>query len=164
MAIGPSPLSAGTPVRAKDFPRAQSNYDQTTAANIASTSYSATATDKPSETSVRVCAPTSGKIGVSLHAGPRNNSATVDRLYVTYRVLEGDPNSGTLIQTDDVKYGVSNAAVSDAADDYSYGSHFTVVGGLTPGTYYYFQLRYRTSLGGGTADLAFTAITCWPLP
>lgn len=164
MAEQHQPLSAGTVIRATNFPRSWSNYDMTTAANMTTTAYVATTTDDPNEVAVRCMAPTSGRIGVNLHAGPRSNSATADRLFVSFRVFQGDPSTGTLIQTDDVKYGRSNAAANDASDDYAYGSHFTVVNGLTPGTFYYFQVRYRTTLGNGSADLAFTGITAWPLP
>lgn len=164
MSASISPLSAGTKFRAVDFPRAQFAYDMSTIANTAVTSYTVNVAATNPEVAVRVMAPTSGKIGVCISGGPRNNSATSDRFFLAFRVLEGDPNNGTLIQTEDAKWGISNSATSDANDDYRYGGHFTVVGGLTPGTHYYFQTRFRTTLGNGTADCAFRSIMAIPLP
>lgn len=158
------PLAAGSNFRAVDFPRAQFAYDQSTVANSAVTSYTVNVAATNPEVAVRCLAPTSGKIGVCISGGPRNNSATSDRFFLAFRVLEGDPADGTLIQTDDAKWGISNTATPDASDDYSYGGHFTVVGGLNPGLYYYFQTRFRTTNGNSTADCAFRTIMAIPLP
>lgn len=154
------PLSAGTRVRAVDFPPTQTAYSQITQANISATSY----TLGSPEMAVRFMAPTSGRVLVTVSAGLRNNSATVDRVFVSFRVLEGDPDDADLIQTDEVKNGRSNYAVADAANDYEYGGHTTVVSGLTPGAYYYAQLRHRVTVGGGTADIAFRGISVIPIP
>jgi len=160
------PLSAGTNFRAVDFPRAQFAYDQSTIANWNTATYTVNVAATNPEVAVRCLAPTSGKIGVCISGGPRNNSTVVDRFFLAFRVLEGDPADGTLIQTDDAKWGISNTATSDASDDYSYGGHFTVVGGLTPGVYYYFQSRFRDTVAPvtGTADCAFRTLMAIPLP
>lgn len=152
-------LSAGTRVKAVDFPRAQQVSDQTTQANIADTSY---VTGTP-EVAVRVMAPSSGRVMVRVGAGPRNNTAAnQDRVFVSFRVFEGDPADNDLFQTEEVKLGLSNTGAG--ADDYSYGGHGTMVQGLTPGTYYYFQVRHRTTLGSGTADIGFRSILVTPIP
>ena len=154
------PLSSGTPVRAVDFPPSVQAYAQITIANITDTSY---VTGSP-EIAVRFMAPTSGRVMVTVAAGLRNNSATADRVFVSFRLFEGDPDDADLIQTNDVKYGVSNYAVSDAADDYAYSGHTTVVGGLDPGTFYYAQVQHHVTAGNGTADIAFRRITVIPVP
>jgi len=156
-----APLSSGTPVRALDFPPAQFNYDQTTIANITDTTY---VTGTP-EVAVRFMAPTSGRVAVNLSAGIRNNTAAnQDRVFVTFRILEGDPSDADVFWTEEVKYGRSNAARLDANDEFAYGGHVTVVGGLTPGQFYYAQVRHRTTLGSGTADISNRQILVFPVP
>lgn len=152
-------LSAGTRVKAVDFPRAQQVSDQTTQANITDTSY---VTGTP-EIAVRVMAPSSGRVLVVVGAGIRNNTAAnQDRVFVSFRAFEGDPADGNLFQTEEVKLGLSNTAAG--ADDYSYGAHGTMVQGLTPGSYYYFQIRHRTTLGSGSADISNRSILVTPIP
>lgn len=152
-------LSAGTRVKAVDFPRAAQYTDQTSQLNITDTSY----TEGVPEVAVRVMAPSSGRVLVALSAGIRNNTAAnQDRVFVSFRVFEGDPADNDLYQTEEVKLGLSNTGAG--ADDYSYGAHGTMVQGLTPGTYYYFQVRHRTTLGSGTADIANRAILVTPIP
>lgn len=150
-------LSAGTRVKALDFPRAYQSYHNTTIANISDTTY----TVGSPEVAVRFQAPTSGRVAVVISAGVRNNGANADRVFVAFRILEGDPADGDLVQTEDVKLGISNAATQ--ADDYQYGGQATMVGGLTPGTYYYAQVRHRTTLGSGTADIAHRHILVFPV-
>lgn len=152
-------LSAGTRVKAVDFPRAAQVTDQTSQLNMTNTTYS---TGDP-EVAVRVMAPSSGRVLVVVAAGIRNNTAAnQDRVFVSFRVFEGDPADNDLYQTEEVKLGLSNTAAG--ADDYSYGGHGTMVQGLTPGTYYYFQVRHRTTLGSGTADISNRSILVTPIP
>lgn len=157
------PLAAGTTVRALDFPPAMFAFDNSTTAanlNITSTSW---ALGSP-EVAVRFLAPTSGRVGVSLGATVRNNSAVVDRVFVGFRIMEGDPASGNTFQPVSAKYGRSNYAYADADDDGESGSQFTMVSGLTPGTYYYAQVQFRVTVGGGTADVLSRSILVIPLP
>lgn len=151
-------LAAGRRVKALDFPRTVDAYAQTTIANITDTSY----TVGTPEIAVRFMAPSSGRVAVNISAGVRNNSANADRLFIAFRILEGDPDNSDLIQTDDVRLGISNWATQ--TDAYQYGGHMTMVGGLTPGTHYYAQIRHRTTLGSGSADTSFRAISVIPLP
>lgn len=154
-----SDLSAGTRVKSLDFPRAQRVTDQTTQANLTSTSYG---TGDP-EVAVRFLAPTSGKVAVVLSAGVRNNTAAnEDRVFVSFRILVGDPADADLFQTEEVKLGVSNTAAG--ADDFTYAGQATMVQGLTPGTYYYAQVRHRVTLGSGTADISNRSIMVFPIP
>jgi hypothetical protein len=156
----PQPLSAGTPVRALDFPPAQFNFNQTSITNITDTSYQ---TGNP-ETAVRFQAPTSGRVAVTIKAIIQNNSAAnTDRLFVTFRVLSGDPDDAVVFQTDEVKNGVSNAAIPEA-DEFRYACHTTMVSGLTPGEFYYARVRHRTTLGSGTADIGYRHILVFPIP
>lgn len=152
-------LSAGTRVKSLDFPRAQQVYDLTSQLNLTTTSY---AVGTP-EVAVRFQAPSSGRVLVTVSAGVRNNTtANEDRVFVSFRVLEGDPDDANLIQTEDAKLGLSNTAAG--ADDYTYSGHSSMVQGLTPGTWYYAQVRHRTTLGSGTADISFRKILVFPLP
>lgn len=156
----PQPLSAGTPVRALDFPPAQFSFNQDTIANITATTYQ-TGTN---EVAVRFQAPTSGRVAVTVKAITQNNSAAnTDRVFVTYRILTGDPDDADLFQTDEIKNGVSSAAIPEA-DEFRYASHTTMVSGLTPGEFYYARVRYRTTLGSNTADIGYRHILVFPIP
>ena len=160
MPHSPQPLSAGTPVRALDFPPAQFNFNQTSITNVTATTYQ---TGDP-ETAVRFQAPTSGRVAVTIKAIVQNNSAAnADRLFVTFRVLSGDPDDAVVFQTDEVKNGVSNAAITPA-DEFRYASHTTMVSGLTPGEFYYARVRHRATLGSGTADIGYRHILVFPIP
>lgn len=154
-----SPLSSGVPVRALDFPRAHQSFSQESQLNMTDTSY----VNGTPEIAVRFIAPTSGRVLVVCGGGVRNNTtANEDRIFLSFRIFEGDPNDNDLIQTEEVKYGRSNTAAGN--DDYQYGGHGTMVGGLTPGTFYYAQFRHRTALGSGTADIAFRSLLVIPIP
>lgn len=157
MAHSPQHLSAGTPVRSVDFPRAHYAFAQTDINNITDTTYQ---TGTP-EIAVRFMAPNSGRVAVVLSAGCRNNAANADRIFITFRILEGDPADANLFQTEDVKFGRSNPATQ--SDEHQYGGQLTIVGGLTPGTMYYARVRHRTTLGSGTADVAFRGILIFPV-
>jgi hypothetical protein len=151
-------LSAGTEVRAIDFPPAVQSFQDTSITNISTTTY---ITGTP-ECAVWIMAPSSGRVAVCLSGGTRNNGANADRIFVSYRIFEGDPANGNLIQAEEVKRGLSNPATQ--VDNYQYHGHVTMVGGLTPGTYYYFQVRHRTTLGSATADISYRALLVWPIP
>lgn len=152
-----NPLSAGVPFRATDFPRSKFAFAQTDINNISATSY----TVGDPEIAVRFMAPTSGRVAVVLQAGCRNNGANADRVFITYRILEGDPDDADLFQTDEVKYGRSNPATG--GDEHQYAGALSIVSGLTPGQFYYAQVRYRTTLGSGTADIAYRGILVFPV-
>ena len=155
------PLSAGTPVRAVDFPPARFYADQTSQLNLTGTTYG----EGDPEVAVRFQAPTSGRVAVVLSAGVRNNTAAnQDRVFVSFRIFEGDPADNDLIQTEEVKYGRSTYSAAQSADDYEYGGHLTIVGGLDPGTFYYAQVRHRVTIGSGTADIAVRSIMVFPVP
>lgn len=151
-------LSAGRRVKALDFPKAVQVYDSTAISNISSTVY---ITGSP-EVAVRFMAPSSGRVAVSLTAGTSNNGANADRVFVTFRVYEGDPDDGTLLQIEEASRGVCNAQTG--SDDFQFHGQATMVDGMTPGVYYYIQMLYRTTLGSSTADLAHRGIMVWPIP
>lgn len=150
-------LSAGTPVRALDFVPAVQSFQDTQIGNISDTSYT---TGDP-ECGVWVMAPSSGRVAVALSAGTRNNSANADRVFLTYRVFQGDPLNDDLIISEEAQRGLSIPGTQ--ADQYQYHGHLTVVDGLTPGSYYYFQARHRTTLGLATADIAYRALLVFPV-
>lgn len=160
MAHSPAPLSSGTEVRAADYPPSVFVESDAVIANISATTYT---TGSP-EVAARFVAPSSGRIAVNVSAGLRNNSAAADRVFHTFRIYEGDPGDNNLFHGEEIKYGVSNRGSIDANDDFVYGGHLTLVTGLTPGQYYYIQSRYRVTVGGGTADIAFRGILVFPVP
>lgn len=151
-------LAAGTRVKALDFPRAQQSAQTVSVLNQSVTSYT---TGTP-EIAVRFMAPSSGRVAVGLSAGTRNNGANADRIFVSFRIMQGDPDDDDLIQASEVKRGLSNPATQ--GDDYQYHGHVTMVDGLTPGTYYYARVQHRTTLGSGTADISHRGIFVWPIP
>lgn len=150
-------LSAGTVVKALDFTPAVQVAQTVGINNITATTYQ---TGTP-EIAVRFMAPSSGRVAVALSAGTRNNGANADRVFVTYRILEGDPADGIIHQSEEINRGLSNPATQ--ADNNQYHGHVTMVDGLTPGTYYYAQVRYRTTLGSGTADIPHRGILVFPI-
>lgn len=150
-------LSAGTTVRALDFTPAVQTFQTVGVNNVTATSYTA----GTPEVAVRFMAPSSGRVAVILSAGTRNNGANADRIFVSYRILEGDPADAVLIQSDEVKRGLSNPATQ--ADNNQYHAHGTMVDGLTPGVWYYAQVRHRTTLGSGTADIPHRGILVFPI-
>lgn len=150
-------LSAGTPVKALDFVPAVQSYQDTQIGNLTNTSY---ATGSP-EAAVWVMAPSSGRVAVAVSGGTRNNAANADRVFVTYRVFKGDPANDDLILDEEVQRGLSIPGTQ--SDQYQYHGHVTMVDGLEPGTYYYFQLRHRTTLGSATADIAYRSLLVFPI-
>lgn len=157
-----SPLSAGTQVRAVDFPPTATSMSDTVITNITATTYT---TGAP-EVGARFQAPTSGRVAITVSAGVRVDSATTpaDRLFIAPQVLHGDPNDGNVILAEEVKNGVSTPGTPDATDDYAFGGKMTLLGGLVPGDFYYARVRYRTTLGNGTADLNYRSISVVPIP
>jgi hypothetical protein len=157
-----APLSTGTEVRAVDFPPAVSNSSDTAITNITATVYT---TGTP-EVGARFMAPTSGRVAITVSAGIRVDSATApgDRIFIGYQVFVGDPADNDLLQIEEVKYGLSNIGAADATEDYQFGGHTAILGGLEPGTFYYARVRYRTTLGNGTADIQQRGITVIPIP
>lgn len=151
-------LSAGNRVKALDFPRAWQVYHNTTISNVTSTTYE---TGNP-EVSVRVMAPSTGRVAVALAGGTRNNGANADRILVTYKVYEGDPADNVVRQGADLKRGITNPATQ--GDQFQYHGHVTMVDGLIPGQYYFFQVQHRTTLGSGTADISHRCLLVWPIP
>lgn len=151
-------LSAGTRVRALDYPRAQQAFLTANVTNLSGTTY---AVGSP-EVAVYFTAPSTGRVAVTVGAGTGNNGANADRLLVTYQIYEGDPESGIVHQAAEAKRGLSNPATG--ADTAQYHGHTTMVDGLTPGTKYYARVVHRVTLGSGTADISHRHITVWPIP
>lgn len=151
-------LSAGTRVRALDFPRAEQSFFTANITNQTTTTY----VPGTPETAVWFTAPSSGRVAVSLGAGTGNNGANADRLLVTYEIFEGDPEDGIRHQAAEAKRGLSNPATQ--ADTAQYHGHTTMVDGLTPGQKYYARVVHRVTLGSGTADISHRHIAVWPIP
>lgn len=151
-------LSAGTRVRALDYPRAQQVFIVANITNVSQTTYQ---TGSP-EVAVYFTAPSTGRVAVTVGAGTGNNGANADRLFVTYQIFEGDPNDGITHQAAEAKRGLSNPATG--ADTAQYHGHTTMVDGLTPGTKYYARVVHRTTISSSTADISHRHITVWPIP
>ena len=151
-------LSAGTRVKALDFPRAFQVFNATTISNISTTTY----VKGTPEIAVRFVAPSSGRVAVHVGAGTSNDGANNDRIFIAFQILEGDPANGTVFQSAESKRGVSNPATQVDRDQFH--GHTTMVNGLTPGTYYYAQMLHRVTLGSATADIAHRHLMVWPIP
>lgn len=152
-------LSAGTRVRALDFPRAVQSHDQDSVLNMSTTSYS----DGTPEVAVRFQGASSGRAAVCISAGIRNNTAgNEDRIFCAFQVYVGDPADGMEFQSEEVKLGLSNMAAG--SDDVHYGGHLTMLNGLIPGEWYYAKFRHRVTLGSGSADIDSRSILVFPLP
>lgn len=151
-------LSPGTRIKALDWPEAVSSESDASIGGIAETSY----TVGSPEVAARFTAPTSGRVGVAVSGAIRTNLTSVDRIYLSFRVFAGDPEDNNLLETEDVKRGISNYA--HMREGYQYKSQMTMVDGLTPGSSYYIQLRYRTTLGDAEADIAHRRVSVIPLP
>lgn len=150
-------LSAGTRVKAVDFPRAQQVFITSNITNVTTTTY----IPGSPEVAVRFQAPSSGRVCVTVGAGTGNNGANDDRLLVTYEVFVGDPADGIRHQAAEAKRGLSNPGTG--ADTAQYHGHTTMVDGLTPGEFYYARIVYRTDDGAGTADISHRHIFVFPI-
>lgn len=150
-------LVTGSTVYGRDFPPSQFDHDWTSQLNLTTTSY---VSGTPS-VAVNVTAPTSGKILVCMGAGIRNNGANADRVVVTYRVLE-DGSEGTVFTAESQYRGITSVGIG--SEEFRYIGNFSLETGLTPGRNYYFQIRHKTILGSGTADIASRNILCIPVP
>lgn len=151
-------LAAGTRVKALDFPTAVQSESGVSYSNITVTTY----TPGSPEVAARFLAPTSGRVAVTVSGAIRTNLTSVDRIYVAFRIFEGDPADGDLVETEEAKRGISNYAHQQ--EGYQYKGQMTMVDGLTPGSWYYVQLRYRTTLGDANADMAYHRVSVIPLP
>lgn len=152
-------LSAGTRVKALDFPESKQVYDHTDHLNMTGTTYS----NGSPEVGVRFQAASSGRAAVTISTGMRNNTtANEDRIFCAFQVYVGDPADGVEFQSEEVKLGMSNMAAG--SDDIHYGGHLTMLTGLVPGEWYYARFRHRVTLGSGTADLTYRKILVFPIP
>lgn len=150
-------IAAGTTVRALDFPPTVAATDNTSLANLSSTTYAA----GTPEVGVTFVAPTTGRVVTTIGAGVRNNSATSDRVFVTVQVFRGSNSSGTEVLAPSVTYyGVASAAGATTAD-YQYLSRSQLLDGLTPGTTYYARVMH-TVTGGSTCDLNTRTVLVQP--
>lgn len=150
-------LSAGTRVKAVDFPRAQQVFITSNITNITTTTY----IPGSPEVGVRFQAPSSGRVAVTVGGGTGNNGANADRILLTYEVFVGDPADGVRHQAGEAKRGLSNPGTG--ADTAQYHGHTTMVDGLTPGEFYYARTIYRTDSGAGTADISHRHIFVFPI-
>lgn len=133
-------------------------FDNTSNANIASTTYAA----GTPETGVTFVAPLSGAVLLTLGVGVRNNTANADQVQIAPQVYLGTSSAGTLFLSPDVlQYGASSHG-GYANDDYAYLCRTSLVTGLTVGSTYYVRAMHKTVLGSGTADIAARGITVAP--
>ena len=146
-------ITAGTVIKAQDFPPSQSAFDSTVQANQTSTSYGA---GSP-EIGTTFLAATSGRCIAAVSASIRDNAASNDGI-CSFQIFEGSSSSGTEI-------------VSPAADDsvrfntseYASATRCKLITGLTPGTTYYIRAMHRVT-GGSSVDFGYREVTVWPVP
>jgi hypothetical protein len=133
-------------------------FDNTTNANIASTTYIA----GTPETGVTFVAPLSGQVIVTISGGVRNNAANADRVFLAPQIYLGTSSAGTLFLAPAVaQYGCGSGG-GYTTDDYQYVCRTSLVTGLTAGSTYYIRVMHATSAGSGTADIAAREITVQP--
>lgn len=152
----PGPL-AGAQISARQWPESVQNDDGTTISNITSTTF---ITGSP-VVSVTFTAPHSGRVGVCIAAGLREDSAG-NRVWVTYELYLGTSSSGTLVHAGVEPRGVNSTGDATASGEQTHGN-MSMEENLTPGATYYAQVVYRVS-GGTTNDVTRRRIIVIPLP
>lgn len=143
----------GSVIQAGDFPSAVWAADDTTQANVSSTSY----IPGSPEVSVTFVAPTSGMVLLSVGLSARGDA---DRVHLAPEVRVGSASGSVVLSGDVTRRGVGTPA---GIPNYVYRSRTTILGGLTPGQTYFARTLHKVS-GGNTADINVRDITVAPLP
>lgn len=151
-------LPPGTNVYGLDFPPSQYDQDRTDIINLTNTVWAA---GSP-EVAVTVTAPTTGRVFVCVGSGTRNNAATSESVFVSFRVFE-DNADGALFQAPNQYQGTRSCGIA-ASQEYQYHGNMALVSGLTPGRAYFFQVVHQTFNGAGTGDISSREILVTPVP
>lgn len=152
----PSP-AAGAHITSDWWPESVQSDDGTTISNITSTSYIA---GSP-VVSVTFTAPRSGRVGVCIGGGLREDSGG-NRVWISYELYLGTSASGTLVHAGIDVRGVNSSGDATASGEQTHGN-MSMEENLTPGATYYAQVVYKVS-GGTTNDVTRRRIIVFPLP
>lgn len=150
-------IAVGAKVQAADFPPTVWDNDETAISNVTATTFQ----NGSPEVSVTFIAPTSGRVLVYNGGGLRNNSGA-DQMFIDSEIRETD-GSGTVVRSSSVT-GDGTLSCADESLGFEYKTRAYVQSGLTPGSTYFARLQYRTSTGGGTADITARSIIVQPIP
>ena len=149
-------IRAGDQISADYWPPAVQSDDGTVISNITNTSYAA---GSP-EVGVAFVAPKTGRVGIAVCGGMREDSAG-NRVFMTYELFEGEDNTGVQILAPAGIHGISTSGATVATLDRALGA-LEMRQGLTPGTTYYARIMYLTE-GGTTNDITRRRIIVFPL-
>ena len=147
-------ITAGSTVKAQDFPPSQTSLDTTIQDDVSSTSYIA---GSP-ELGVTFEGPTSGKVVVIVSAGARTAADQV--VLVSFQIFE-DNSSGTEIVAPSADQAFR--VYSSNAGKYASGSYTTMVTGLTAGQTYYARTMHRVDGGSTNNDIRHREISVYPV-
>ena len=150
-----SDLSAGTTVRALDFPPAVWASDNTTQTNVSSTSF----VPGSPEVGVSFTAPTSGRVRVDVSGGIRDDTGQW-RGILAFEIYEGTTAGAKVISASARGNGMSNMIESTG---YQFHGRGSLVEGLTPGAVYYARTVQAVS-GGTSVDIFTRSLIVYPVP
>lgn len=149
-------LTAGTLIKAGDYPVPAYASDTTTILNISSTSY---IPDSP-VVATTFKAPSTGRVLVTVGLQGGDNTGT-NRIFLAYQVYLGADATGTLVRGASVEaYGVGSPS---KATNYCTWSRSSVLDGLTPDATYYVRTMHRAS-AGATCDMTYRDVMVEALP
>jgi hypothetical protein len=150
-----SDLSAGTQVRALDFPPAAWASDSTAQTNVSSGSF----VPGSPEVGVTFTAPTSGRVRVDVSGGVRDDTGQW-RGVIAFEVYEGNTAGAKVVSASSRANGMSSIAEATA---YQFHSRGSLVEGLAPGAVYYARLMQAVS-GGTSVDILHRSLIVYPVP
>jgi len=148
-------IKAGARIRATDRPAAVQAEDQSSVANITSTSF-ITGTPVVETT---FTAPPSGTVLVFVGGGTRDNSGAGNKVSLDYEIYQGTSAAGTLKKSANEQlsgYIGQSGLIGGTAGtglDFHYFSRGTLVTGLTAGATHYARLLYKVN-AGNTCDIS----------
>lgn len=150
-------ITVGSRVLDDQWPPTVWAADNTDINNVTNTSF----TVGSPEVSVTFIAPLSGRVLVINGGGCRNNTGA-DQMFIDSEIRVTN-SSGTQIRGPSVT-GEGTISCADESTAHEYKSRAYVRSGLTPGQQYFARILYRTTSGGGTADVAARSIIVQPIP
>ncbi|MGW3346805.1 hypothetical protein ACWDA3_26130 [Nonomuraea rubra] len=148
---------------AGDYVRAASPtafvHDDTTVANIASTSY----IPGTPEVGVYFIGPPSGTVRLTIGGGFRDNGGSADRVFLSPELFL-ENSDGTQVLAPSVTFRGYLSVAQDT--EFQYGSRVSMIEGLIPGQLYYLRTDHLATPGTDpdSADIAARDIIVIPMP
>lgn len=150
-------VKAGDQITTSWWPPAVQAESSTDILDISNTSFAA---GSP-EVGVVFKAPETGRVGIAVSGGMREDSAG-NRVFMTYELFLGSSSSGTQLLAPSAIHGISTTGCTTASLDQAVGA-LEMRQGLTPGATHYARIMYNTE-GGTTNDITHRRIVVFPLP